>query len=184
MKFKGTSDDDFTWDDWDKEVKKRWPIRFYLFDTLADEISHRWKWWVTDPIWKFKHRFIPKHKYHILRTGLKPGYHDPDTQMLYSWMKLNKEFIDGTSDTIDWEQDSQKEIYSDIFKVYEWWENYEIRLKEIDNSYDNMDDMVEMEFNEKKVMVHRSSMLEEELNKEAAEMLCILAKRRINMWYP
>ena len=36
------------------------------------------------PLWWFRYRFIPSHQYHIVRTRLKPGYHDPRSRILYA----------------------------------------------------------------------------------------------------
>ena len=39
---------------------------------------------VNDTLWAFRYRFDPRHKYNILKTGLKPGYYDPDIQIMYA----------------------------------------------------------------------------------------------------
>jgi len=185
VKFRGVSDEDFTWNDWDKETKEKWPIRFFLFDKVPEEISHKWNRYVTENIWKFKHRFIPKHKYHIVRTDLKPGYYDPSDQILHSCMKMVIDFIDNTSDVIDWEGDEHhKEVHDELLKVYEWWQNYPYRLKQIDESYNDMDNLVEMEIHGKKCELHICHKLEQELDDETEKMLGIIIKHRTQLWYP
>ena len=36
------------------------------------------------PIWWLKYRLIPRHRYHVVKTNLKPGYHDPRTRILHA----------------------------------------------------------------------------------------------------
>jgi hypothetical protein len=185
VEFKGTPKDAYTWNDFDADCKSKWPIRFFLFHDIPIEISFMWNRYVIDIIWKFKHKFIPKHKYHIVETDLKPGYHDPAEQMLYSWMKMVTDFIDNTNDVIEWEENEfHKKTYDELLKVYEWWKDYPYRIKQIDESYDDMDNIVEMEFYGKKCKLHISNKLEQELDNEAEKMLCVLAKYRTQLWYP
>lgn len=180
----GKETPEYTWNDWEDETKSKWPIRFYLFHDLPFEISCKWKWWIIDPIWKFKYRFISKHKYHIVRTGLKPGYYDPDTLMLYSWMKLLTDFVDETKDTIEWSVEGHREVWDDFQKVYKWWGDYDSRLKKIDDAYHDIDDIVTITRNGEEIEVHRANVMEEQLDRETTEMLYILAKHRKQIWYP
>lgn len=45
-------------------------------------------------MWEVKYRFVPRHRYNIVRTGLKPGYYCIDTLMLHANMSLLREFVE------------------------------------------------------------------------------------------
>lgn len=83
---------------------------FYTMEEFLEELKTPFTLWervrygvprfFSDLYWAIKHRIIPKHKYHIIRTGLKPGYYDPDTRILhcifsevYNWAEYNNPII-------------------------------------------------------------------------------------------
>lgn len=43
--------------------------------------------------WWTMHRVHPRHRYHIVKTGLEPNYYDIDTLMLHSMISLLKRYI-------------------------------------------------------------------------------------------
>jgi hypothetical protein len=55
-------------------------------------------WWGTSRVrniyWWVRHRVDPSHRYHVVRTGLKPGYYDVDTLMLHSCMALLCRYVE------------------------------------------------------------------------------------------
>jgi hypothetical protein len=57
-------------------------------------------------------------------------------------------------------------------------------LKQIDESYNDMDNMVEMEIHGKKCELHISNKLEQELDDEIEKMLGVIIKHRTQLWYP
>lgn len=60
-----------------REFEKKHPILAKLDRAWSNFIN-------PGPLWWFKYRFVPTHQYHIVRTSLKPGYHDPRTRILYA----------------------------------------------------------------------------------------------------
>ena len=62
---------------------------------------------LKDIKWWFFHRFHPSHQYHIIRTGLRPGYYDPEDRILFGVMNIAKEFIEGVC--INWDSDEGHE---------------------------------------------------------------------------
>ena len=110
---------------------------------------------VFEPIW---YRYFG-HKFHIIRTGLKPGpWYDADTRILYSVMSIvswfvendmripTKEEYDREVDRINSEEDSEyknsnletwaKQYEEDgkIMAINLWWKAYPKRMKEIEKS--------------------------------------------------
>lgn len=60
-----------------------WNLRYkFPFRQLSDL-----KWW-------FYHRFHPRHRYNIVKTGLPPGYYDTDTVLLHAMFSLLIRHID------------------------------------------------------------------------------------------
>lgn len=45
------------------------------------------KWWLF-------HRLIPRHRYHVVHTGLEPSYYDVDTLMLHACMALLCRYVE------------------------------------------------------------------------------------------
>ena len=96
---------------------------------------------ISDVKYWFYYRFHPKHKYHIIKTNLKPGYYDTDHRLLHGCMSLLCEFVEvecgGVSDlerkivnSLNLSYDSEEErdsmkssIISDfkIIAIYNWW---------------------------------------------------------------
>ena len=120
------------WEKFDAEQKAKYPVRWFLFDQIPEKIGHviyRWK----RRYWAVMHRFVPRYKYHIIRTTLEPGYYDPDTRILYSVMDMVKEFVEGTKDTIAWDGDEQHSTaWEELQIIYKWWtDKYPNRDKEL-----------------------------------------------------
>lgn len=157
-----------------------------MFDTLAYTIKHKWNWYIIENIWKIKYRFISKHKYHIINTGLKPGYYDPSTTMLYSWMNLLKNFMEVGAPEIDWENAATEhaDAWKDLKEIYGWWLNYDNRLKEIDEAYGDKEYVDTINKEGEPYLVHKAFLLEDTLDTEADEMLKLLAGVRRFIWYP
>ena len=55
----------------------RRPLTGVIRDTLSQVFTQ-----VKDIYWWFLHRLHPKHQYHRVKTGLRPGYYDPCVRIL------------------------------------------------------------------------------------------------------
>lgn len=53
-------------------------------------ILHR----IREVIWAAQHRWNPRHQYHVVRTGLKPGYYDIDWRLLHANMSLLCDYVE------------------------------------------------------------------------------------------
>lgn len=89
-------------------------------------------------IWWFKWRYVRRHQYNIVRTGLEPGYYDEDTRMLHACMALLCQFVEwyGGVDALDSftaelrgnpdpdapiSANGQINIQSEAAAIYRWW---------------------------------------------------------------
>ncbi len=128
--------------------KKEW-WRVYIIRPLwnVGHSAHRLKWYL-------QHRFNPKHQYHLIDTGLEPGYYDVDYLMLHGCFSLLCRYVEdeqgGVEKLTKWSEnlmtapdknapeglhESQGENESEAVKLYLWWK----RTKPADQAeYDRM----------------------------------------------
>jgi len=101
------------------------------------------------------YRLHPAHRYHIVKTDLKPGYYDVDTIMLHSCMTLLCRYVEqecgGVAELEKWTEDLRKpgsegygprncvdeqvDIQSSALAIYHWWKidkpNDEVRRDDL-----------------------------------------------------
>jgi len=61
----------------------------------------------TDFIWALRHRFQPRHRYNMLRTGFPPGYYDPHMRIPAAMFELVCDFVDYTESVVNWNYDEE-----------------------------------------------------------------------------
>jgi hypothetical protein len=80
---------------------------------------HNLKWWIL-------HRFHPSHCYHVIHTGLHPGWHDRDLMMAVLIRKMVIDFVDLEKPYDHWETETShyaeewkrlKILYNDLKDV-------------------------------------------------------------------
>lgn len=134
-----------TWEEWrefDKEFKKNAPVRFFIKNIILVRIKQIKRRYIDDSInWV---RYRTTRRFHIINTGLKPGYYDKDHIMLHgnfsilknyvevecaamhNWDKPVKEANDGVKH-LEWEislgeeSPRQSESAKEILTLYKWW---------------------------------------------------------------
>jgi hypothetical protein len=96
-------------------------------------IASKVYWWVT-------HRVCPRHRYHVINTGLAPGYHDIDALMLHSCFSLLVRYVEEEKcfDNVVWDDDPAMEcIAGEIEDLYHWWKHeYPKREQTLDALYE------------------------------------------------
>lgn len=88
-------DNSMTWEGWDRyngRLKRRFPVRWFL----SNDIPDFWTDWVKRPIRSTRSffRYRTKDRYHIVDTGLEPGYYDSDTRMIHSAFNLLRDYVE------------------------------------------------------------------------------------------
>lgn len=78
------------------------------FDTI--------KWWLL-------HRFHPRHRYNVVRTGLTPGYYDVDILIQTSIITLLKQHfeggdLEGKFDPTVYKNELRQNDYSRLHEIY------------------------------------------------------------------
>lgn len=85
--------EDICWEDWREEVKKDYPIRYFI----SEVIPHYWAVKVTMPIFDFKWKVIDFFRRpHLLDTRnreYKGGYVDPSEQFLYAGVECLRRYL-------------------------------------------------------------------------------------------
>lgn len=128
-----------TWEDWDVEMKKTYPIKYFFSQTLVLFFSINVINRIKDLYWGILYRFHPSHKHHLINIqckdfycdGYKYGYLDPDTKILLANFAILKEYVE-----ISIEQDpnwvnhvlepdellgNSAEQHKEILDLYSWW---------------------------------------------------------------
>ena len=146
---------------------------------------------VDEILWALRHRFDPRHRYNILKTGLPPGYYDPDQQILYAVMTAFAQWAE-TNHALDSEiilaentgfedpetakyYQERKESFDDFREAYHMWLRYgrdpqkyreEVCFARRENG------TLDYNFD-----------LDQEIKKESARMVCLVAKHLTHLWY-
>lgn len=89
------------WVEWEKKEKEK-PICNFCVNIFPEW----YKFNVVDrlrdiKLW-FKYRFQKEYKYHLIDTGLEPGYHEIDDRMLHGMFNLLKEYCEYEMPYHDW----------------------------------------------------------------------------------
>lgn len=86
----------------------------------------------------FLYRLHPRHRYHVVRTGLPPGYYDQDTRMLHACMALLGDWVEengGVERIVEWSAElraatnastqevniRQAGIQDEAIAIHRWW---------------------------------------------------------------
>jgi hypothetical protein len=86
-----------TWDEWEdfkKELRENAPIVYFWREKIRPFFKYRAFRRIKDAKWAFKHRFVPRHQYNIVRTQLPPGYYDVDMRMMYACFALLVDYVE------------------------------------------------------------------------------------------
>lgn len=129
------------WDRRDDMLRRRAPVRYFIQHDVRIIVG-RQKHRIRDQWWKIRHRTTDR--FHIVNTGLKPGYHDINERMLHASFALlveyveiglaSKNFEDNGKDPIkrglaylDWEINDpqcaghQADTAATVKDLYLWW---------------------------------------------------------------
>lgn len=110
-----------SWDDWTvwhKETKKQKPLAYFLKETLPkiyDDSIHYLTLPYNTTRWFIRNRVTQR--WHIVNTGLKPGYHEISTRMLHANFNLLVDFVEIEKAwmQVSWGNDKEEK------KKFPWW---------------------------------------------------------------
>lgn len=129
--------------EWEEDVMKSIFLKSIKYKLTKWAIAVRdeffspesWEWmeeniiWTVEMAWRdlrswFRYRLIPRHRYHIIRTGLRPGYYDIDYRILHGMFSLLVDYVEKEKcfERIDWDwAEDQREVFKEIRELYHWW---------------------------------------------------------------
>ena len=83
------------WEEWHKKTKTERPFAYFLMETVPDKFDdlHRF---FTKPLNDLRYAIRVRlfDRYHIIKTGLKPGYQDADTRLMHGMFNLLVDFVE------------------------------------------------------------------------------------------
>jgi len=189
------------WDEWKKDMGKNYPIRYFIHETIPDIWSDVWEYGIVrffhNLKWNILHRFHPKHRYNIVKTGLEPGYYDPDTLIFEATFHLLADYVESNIKygRIDWENDEgHAAAWKEMKELVHWYkEIYPNREKVLDKKRPEPNIGMDRLFNEKyendpDVIEYRKYLkyygeMEAKWEMEDEENLIRVIKLRPYLWY-
>jgi hypothetical protein len=81
------------WAVWRKENKARYPVRWFLVETIPQEYAFLKRKYITEPYWWVRHRTVEK--YNVIKiNSLTPEWHDRSNVMLHSSFQILIDFVE------------------------------------------------------------------------------------------
>lgn len=129
-----------TWEDWETKMRKEYPVRYFLAETLPFWFSVTIKRRVKDSLYFLKCHLIPGHRYHLLdlrqprikgQYSYRWGWLDSDSKILYSLFNILNTFVKEELPNMHCPSDeevqtnpylaSQRNAYLEIKAIHYWW---------------------------------------------------------------
>jgi len=89
------------WCEWEKKEREK-PICYFLVNTIPEWFNTNIISKISNVYYWFQYRLHPAYKYHLIKTGLKPGYHEIDNRMINGMFNILKEFCENEQPYHDW----------------------------------------------------------------------------------
>lgn len=116
------------WAEWEATMRKNKPLAYWLNETVP-KFFKGIKTTITNPFATARYwircRFFEK--YHIIPTGLKPGYHDIDERMLHGMFTMLVDFVEVEKAWMQviWSDDNRRKFHvpwysQGFFKIKGW----------------------------------------------------------------
>jgi hypothetical protein len=129
----------YTWEDWHAEVQRRFPVRYFLNETLPDWF-HPLRRGTRDAAYWLKCHMLRSHRFHLLDLrGVDPfgpythGYMDPCEVMRISAWKALRDYVEkehprdpsagitGEDPELDAILQENKDRYDEVMALHDWW---------------------------------------------------------------
>lgn len=139
---------EYTWEQWERDSKLKYPVRYWLTETLPFWVSTRILRSIKDFSYWLTSHLIPSRKYHLLdlrqpkslpeEYQYRYGWIDSDSQMLYACFNILCNYVENelgedspvkhefTEEELNDPQDGElnrnfKSEYDEIKTIYHWW---------------------------------------------------------------
>lgn len=117
------------WRLWEQRTKAEHPVRYWLQETLWKDglrrLVQRCIGKAQDLWWAVQYRLNPRHRYHVLPTGLRPGLHQLREQQLHAMFHSFARFYERQVHPdcqADWQGDEpHAKTFEEMAALYRWW---------------------------------------------------------------
>lgn len=197
--------DDYTWEDWERDAKQAYPIRYFLSETLPSKVD-----FIKRKVSNMKYDFVSKHikKDHLLDLTHEDNggiLFSEDSKLLYACINILKLFIEVRHGGIEnfkrfvevqeLHLETDRDERRNIVDVYEW---FMVERPKAKKELDDADNAWHKYFTDKIIendgvtpkprdleetrLRKTADKLEEVLDKTDEEMLVKLMKARKYLW--
>ncbi|VAW62344.1 hypothetical protein MNBD_GAMMA08-1812 [hydrothermal vent metagenome] len=117
-------------DEWDKVHKTKYPILFFLQETVPENISKFFIYTIGNTFdkirWGATYRLFKQHQYHVIRPRtLKPSYYDQDTRIFHAVMECFISYYENNIDEFDAIEyppgDEMSKVHIEMVEIAAWW---------------------------------------------------------------
>lgn len=200
--FRQVGDDSHTWEDWDEKMRKEYPIRYFLAETVPFWFNTRIKRRLHD-VWHYiASHVVPSRRYHMLdlrqpkqkgKYSYRFGWLDSDSKMVYALFNILNTFVKDELPNMycPSEEDvqanphllTQRMTYLEVKAIHYWWNVERLRQHKVHD--DMLHNWAEAKRahdpNEHQLWVDLQK-LEADLNDKEDEMIGRLIKIRRSLW--
>jgi hypothetical protein len=83
------------WDSWHEKTKNERPFAYFIMETVPDKFDDVVGFF-TKPVNDLRYAIRVRifDRYHVIKTGLKPGYQDCDTRMMHGMFNMLIDFVE------------------------------------------------------------------------------------------
>lgn len=83
------------WDEWHEKTKAERPFAYFIMETVPDKFEDFVKFF-TNPVNDLRYAIRVRvfDRYHVIKTGLDPGYRDCDTRMMHGMFNMLVDFVE------------------------------------------------------------------------------------------
>ena len=138
--FRNPNQNNPTWEDWEEKMRKEYPVRYFLAETLPFWFSIKIKRKVKDAIYFVTSHIVPSRRYHMLdlrqpkkkgKYSYRWGWIDSDSRMLYAMFNILNTFVKEEFPNMYCPSEeevranpymmSQRLHYLEIKAIHYWW---------------------------------------------------------------
>jgi len=105
MRDVGNPENKYSWCDWEEEVQSKFPIRYFLFETMPHKFTVKITMPIQETIYWLKCKLFKKYKFHLIDIrntnyphdslgNYRYGYCDPLNQILYASFKILSKYVE------------------------------------------------------------------------------------------
>lgn len=136
----GHAPEDYTWEDWEEEVKEKYPVRFFISETLGGKVD-LWRAQAENAVYWLKCHTLPEYRGYsridIRRPGPGIPYYygwiDRSEALLYAAFVCLRDFVEKEEPrdpaaswpleeiAADVQLQYQKDSHDEIMALYHWW---------------------------------------------------------------